>query len=312
MSFDEFDDLEVDENAIYNQKIAQLQAQLQNVTARLSFPPYMQIGVAGYELAKHYGKSQMAGVLGGIAGAWMFKNRKISDTDRQILLKKVQVLRSQIEQLKKQRDAGVNAAQGIMSAEQLAEYDYPKYEFSDRWTQFFGHPSINAHYMVFGLPKSGKSTFCLHFAKYLADNHGSVLYVASEEGFSQTLQNKVKNFKLNSKNMAFSNFREYDKIKDIVGNFDFVFIDSVNYIQVTPEEIEEMKEANPNLSVVTIQQATKEGDYKGETAYAHNCDSIVKIVDGIATQQGRFQEQSQMEVFPQRGKKEVIQYEEND
>ena len=35
----------------------------------------------------------------------------------------------------------------------------------------------------------------------------------------------------------------------------------------------------------------------------------LRIESGIATQQGRFQEQSQMQVFPQSQKKEVIEYE---
>jgi predicted ATP-dependent serine protease len=164
--------------------------------------------------------------------------------------------------------------------------------------------------MVFGLPKSGKSTFCMHFAKYLADNHGDVLYVASEEGFSQTLKNKMTNFGLKSDRMHFANYRESDPIMQVAGNYDFVFIDSVNFIDISPEQIRQLKHENPNLSLITIQQSTKDGDFRGSQEYAHDSDSIVRIESGIATQQGRFQEQSQMMVFPKSEKKEVIEYEE--
>lgn len=304
----QFDDLEYDEAQQYNLKIAQLKNQLQQITSRLSFPPYVQTSLAGYKIAEHYMGKGIPAVVGGLAGFYFFRNRKISDMDREIMLKKVNVIRKQIGELQRQRDAGVSAAQGIMSADQLSNYAYEKYDFDGKWEKFFGNPSINCHYMVFGLPKSGKSTFCMHFAKYLADNFGSVLYVAAEEGFSSTLQNKVNTFNLNSKNVAFSNFREYEPIREIAGQFDFLFIDSVNFIKISPDEIEQIKKENPDLSIITIQQATKDGSYKGDTAYAHNCDSIVKIIDGFAFQQGRFHESSEMQVFPKGKQSKLIGY----
>ena len=311
MEFD-FNDLEVDEVQQYNLKINQLQHQLQQMTARLSFPAFVQTGVAGYKIAEHYIGRGLPAMIGGLAGAYFFKNKKLSDMDREIMLKKVNLIRKQISELKKQRDAGISASEGIMSASQLANYDYPKYDFDGKWEAFFGNPSINCHYMIYGLPKSGKSTFSMHFAKYLADHQGRVLYVASEEGFSQTLQNKVNTFKLNSDNLAFSNARDFEPIRNLAPNFDFVVIDSVNYIKITPEQVEELKAENPNVSLITIQQATKDGDYKGDTAYAHNADSIVRIENGIAFQQGRFQEAAEMMVFPPKKKeKGLIQYEES-
>ena len=305
-----FDDLEVDESTIYNTKINALKGQLQKITARLSYPAFVQVGLAGYKIAEHYIGKGVPAIIGGLAGAYFTRNKKLSDVDRQVLLNKVNAIRNEIRALERQRDAGESATTGIMSARDLETFEYPKYDFTGRWQQFFGDPSINCHYMVFGLPKSGKSTFCMHFAKYLADNHGSVLYVASEEGFSQTLKNKMMNFGLTSDNMHFSNYREAEPIMDIASEYDFMFIDSVNFINISPEQIREMKHKNRNLSLITIQQATKDGDFRGSQEYAHDSDSIVKISDGIATQQGRFQEMSQMMVFPKRDKKEVIAYNE--
>jgi predicted ATP-dependent serine protease len=152
--------------------------------------------------------------------------------------------------------------------------------------------------MVFGLPKAGKSIFSVQFAKYLSENFGRVLYVASEEGFSKTLQKKVQDFGGN-KNLFFANFREFEQIKTALENdvFEFVFIDSVNFIKITPEQVEELKNANPHSSFITIQQATKEGQFRGSQEFAHNCDIIVKIDAGIASQQGRFKEPTEMNVF---------------
>jgi hypothetical protein len=89
-----------------------------------------------------------------------------------------------------------------------------------------------------------------------------------------------------------------------------LFIDSVNYIKITPEQIEEIKARNPQLSIITIQQATKDGNYKGDTAYAHNCDIVIVIDRGVATQRGRFNDEASMQVFPPREEGDgVIGYE---
>ena len=56
----DFNDLEVDENQIYDTKINALKDQLQKITSRLSFPPFVQVGLAGYKIAEHYiGKGRL-------------------------------------------------------------------------------------------------------------------------------------------------------------------------------------------------------------------------------------------------------------
>jgi hypothetical protein len=51
------------------------------------------------------------------------------------------------------------------------------------------------------------------------------------------------------------------------------------------------------MAIITIQQATKDGKYKGDTAYAHNCDIIIKVKEGIAYAQGRFAAPAEMPIF---------------
>lgn len=296
------DDLEYDEDAALRRKIGALNQKKQILISRLAFPASVQTSLAGYQIAKHYGGNANPALplLGALAGYMATRKKKLTDVDRQILAKKIQGIDMEIAKLQKRHRSGQSAESGIMSAEELTEYEYQKHDFFGKYQKFFGQPSTDAHYMIYGLPKGGKSTFALHFAKYLADNFGNVLYVASEEGFSATLQNKIKQFDLSSDNLHFSNFREAKPIMEMAdsGEFDFLFIDSVNYIKITPEEIEDIKKNNPNLSVITIQQATKDGNYKGDTSYAHNCDIVVVVEHGIATQRGRFNDEARMEVFP--------------
>lgn len=308
----DLNDIQYDENHAIQQKIASLNHKKKVLISRLAFPPSVQTGLAGYMIGKHYIGGSMSPILGGLLGYLAASKRKMTDADRQIMAKKIRAIDLELEKLNRKSNSQYMADSGIMSSDDLQEFDYPKYEFFGKYQKFFGQPSNNAHYMVYGLPKGGKSTFALHFAKYLADNFGNVLYCASEEGFSATLQQKLKNFNLGSRNLHFSNYREAKPIMELAdsGEFDFLFIDSVNYIKITPEEIEDIKKRNPNLSVITIQQATKDGNYKGDTAYAHNCDIVVVVDKGVATQRGRFNDEASMQVFPQRqGGEEVISYE---
>jgi predicted ATP-dependent serine protease len=153
--------------------------------------------------------------------------------------------------------------------------------------------------MIYGRPKQGKSILSVQFAQYLSQNFGRVLYVASEEGFSVTLQNKIKEFAMDNPNLDFANFRTYEQIKEAlhIRKYSFVFIDSVNFIKITPEDIEDLKAENKNTAFITIQQATKNGNFRGSQEFAHNCDAVIRVEAGRAFHQGRFQEPTEMDVF---------------
>ena len=185
-----------------------------------------------------------------------------------------------------------------MNASDLLEYKYDCYTFSGKYGEFFGNPSKNFHLMVFGRPKNGKSIFTVQFAKYLS-TLGKVLYIASEEGFSATLQQKIREFGMANPNLDFGNFRDYEQIRDVLANnhYQFVVIDSINFINLEPEDVEVLKAENPGTAFITIQQATKGGQFRGSQQFAHNCDMIVEIVDGVAYHTGRFAAPSEMAVF---------------
>ena len=126
-----------------------------------------------------------------------------------------------------------------------------------------------------------------------------MLYIAAEEGFSSTLKKKIADFGLQNSRVDFANFRDFGQVKNILRaeNYDFVFIDSVNYMRLLPEQVEELKAINPDSGFVTVQQATKQGHARGSQEFGHNCDIIVEVVDGIAYAQGRFAPPAEMEIF---------------
>jgi KaiC/GvpD/RAD55 family RecA-like ATPase len=53
-------------------------------------------------------------------------------------------------------------------------------------------PSVGSSCMVYGKPKSGKSTMSIDFAHHLTVNYGKVLYAAIEEGYGYTMKEKLQ------------------------------------------------------------------------------------------------------------------------
>lgn len=268
-------------------------------------PPKYTYAVALGALAKYYFGDSAAALVGAAVGYAIGAGSEVKVEDKRAI----------VEEIFTPRPQGGSAFEimtgtdgGIMSAGQLLRYKYDEVPFTGEWLAFIGRPSVKFHAMIYGRPKQGKSILSVKWAKYLSENFGRVLYVASEEGFSKTLQKKVAEFAMDNQNLDFANFRDFEQIKSAVnaGNYKFVFIDSVNFIKITPEDVEDIKAENPTTAFITIQQATKSGQFRGSQEFAHNCDVVIRVENGIAYQQGRFAEHTEMAIFdgPEKSQKE--------
>ena len=268
-------------------------------------PPKYTYAVALGALAKYYFGDSTAALVGAAVGYAIGAGSEVKVEDKRAIVEEIFTPRTQ----------GGSASEvmtgtdgGIMSAGQLLRYKYDEVPFTGEWLAFVGRPSVKFHAMIYGRPKQGKSILSVKWAKYLSENFGRVLYVASEEGFSKTLQKKVAEFAMDNNNLDFANFRDFEQIKAAVnaGNYKFVFIDSVNFIKITPEDVEDIKAENPTTAFITIQQATKSGQFRGSQEFAHNCDVVIRVENGIAYQQGRFAEHTEMAIFdgPEKTQKE--------
>lgn len=268
----------------------------------VSIPPKISYAVSLAGVCKHYFGGGVPQVIGGVIGYIIGSKAEVDAKTKHDIIS--DIIHSQAQANQQMQGMGYDSdepSDGIMSSSDLLKYDYQKYPFGDKWGDFVGEPSINFHAMIYGRPKQGKSILAVQWAKYLSENFGRVLYVASEEGFSVTLQKKVMEFAMDNDNLDFANFRDFNQIKNAVnqGHYRFVFIDSVNYIRITPEDVEDIKAENPQTAFITIQQATKNGNFRGSQEFAHNCDMVIRVEGGIAAHQGRFQEPTEMAVFEQ-------------
>lgn len=298
------EELEIDEDAAKSAKIDQLSKEIATLRAQLNVPASIRGTIGGAAIGAGLGMGAIGTVALGILGYNMAKGKTMSEQQRAML--ETALRQKAQELLRLQRDEEIEDAtiSGIMSSRDLKDYRYDCYDFDGKWENLVGKPSKKFHMMVYGRPKQGKSYFCFDLAQYLS-NFGKVLYIAAEEGFSATLQKKLQDMGGDNPNLDFANFRDYETIKNALPGHDyrFVIIDSVNYIRIEPEEIEQLKAENPKMALITVQQATKDGKFRGSQQYAHNCDIIIEVIEGVAYHQGRFQVHSEMPIFTKPEKK---------
>jgi predicted ATP-dependent serine protease len=161
--------------------------------------------------------------------------------------------------------------------------DFETIGLSGKYKELMGDPAVGFSAMVYGLPKSGKSTFCLGFAHHLAAHHGNVLYCAVEEGFGYTLKEKIERLYAAHPRLFIAG-----QLPDTLEGFDFVFIDSVSKAGLDLHTLQEVREDYPRTSFIFIYHTTKAGNFRGENAHAHEVDVIVQVAADEITANGRF------------------------
>ena len=279
-------------------RIEQLSREIAQLRAQMNVPPALSNAIGGLGIGAGLGVGAIGSVALGFLGYQLGKGKEIDDKKKQ---KIAAVLQSKARELiSLQRGEQIEEAKisGVMSADELRDYTYRSYPFDGKYKALVGQPARSFHMMVFGRPKQGKSIFCFQLAKYLT-KFGKVLYIAAEEGFSATLQQKLTEFGAVNQNLYFANYRNFEQIRSNLMNtdYEFVIIDSINFINLEPEDVELLKAENKDKSFITIQQATKNGAFRGSQQFAHNCDIIIEVVEGVAHHTGRYAAPSEMQIF---------------
>ena len=89
-----------------------------------------------------------------------------------------------------------------------------------------------------------------------------------------------------------------DYLPENLSEYDFVFIDSVNKMELQPNDLEELKTKFSNVSFIYVFQTTKEGNFRGSNHFQHDVDVVIEIPEkGKAVQNGRFNQGGEMEIF---------------
>ena len=172
-----------------------------------------------------------------------------------------------------------NEAKGVMSLNELKKAQFRVLAFNGAWKELIGTPEERFSLMLYGQSGHGKSYFAMQFAEYLSNNFGTVLYNSAEEGMSLTLQSKIKELKSN--NLFISKHKDFSSIKKALksSNCKFVVLDSVNHMDLTPEQVEELRNLDSTRGFVSIHQVNKNGEFKGNNKFLHNCDVEIMVQD---------------------------------
>lgn len=198
---------------------------------------------------------------------------------------------------KKKMDlSGINNSSqqvNVMPSTDFTNLQFNALGFTGKWLDFIGDPAPGFTAMVFGMPKMGKSYLCVDFAGYLARNHGKVLYVAKEEKLDATLQKKLKD-----KDVAHENLFVADALPKDLSPYEFIFLDSVNKLGLTPKDLDTLKASNKGKSFIYVFQATKGGKFKGNNEFQHDVDVVIEVPEqGKAVQFGRFNQGGELDIF---------------
>ncbi len=185
-------------------------------------------------------------------------------------------------------------ANGRISAHDLGRHAHASYPFAGRYAELLGKPAIGFKMMVHGEPGVGKSTEAMRLARYLAQRHGRVLYLSSEEHGSSTQAAKLK--------LVGGPVAGWDFDRDIpqdVGTYSFLVVDSVNRSGFTLEMFRSLCDKYPDLSMILIFQTTKSGQFKGDKDWEHDCDIVVRgVAHGVLqTTKNRYAPLAQVKVF---------------
>lgn len=179
----------------------------------------------------------------------------------------------------------------VMNSMDVMNLKFDKLGLKDKWLEFIGNPSKHFNVMIFGRPKFGKSILAVDFAGYLARNHGTVLYVAKEEGIDVELQEKLAS-------VAHPDLYAVESIPEDLSMWDFIFLDSVNKLRLKPQELEDLRAKYPDKSFISIFQTRKDGLFRGSQEFLHDMDVVIEVPEkGHAIQYGRYNQGGELQIF---------------
>ncbi len=238
--------------------------------------------VNGDTAAPHISKSELNGLMG--IFSYMEKRRRKKKVSKHLhRIYEIERGMSGTDNETKDEDMMLGEDSRVIPSTELAGMEFKTIGLQGKYRELIGDPSIGFSAMVFGLPKSGKSTLCLDFAKHLAEHHGKVLYCAIEEKFGYTLKEKLERLKAEHPRLYVA-----ENIPEDLSGYDFVFIDSVSRANLTIDDLNQLRKDNPGVSFIFIFHTTKNGQFRGQNQFAHDVDMIVEVKEGEVKANGRF------------------------
>jgi hypothetical protein len=107
---------------------------------------------------------------------------------------------------------------------------------------------------------------------------------------------KIKGINLLTQTLKITSEANADRIPENLGDYQFVFIDSVSKAGMDITEIDRLHKSFPEVSFIFIYHTTKDGKFKGVNSHAHEVDVIIQVDKGVASSTGRFSAGGRLEM----------------
>ena len=166
-----------------------------------------------------------------------------------------------------------------ISVDEIMSKKFKDIQFDGQWKSLLGIPELSGVWIIWGQSFNGKTSFCLQLAKELT-KYASVLYNSLEEGARKSMKESLE------RNHMYEVKRRFHIVQEPIETLklrlrkrrsaDVVFIDSLQYSDLTKADYKKLKEEFPNKLFIMVSHA--EGKQpKGRFADFVRYDCDIKI-----------------------------------
>lgn len=127
--------------------------------------------------------------------------------------------------------------------------------------------------MFWGKPGHGKTVKMLKLAQHFAQQGKKVHYISEEEYGKSTFDEKLIEHNIGHPNLSFSG----DLNESDIAASEIIFFDSVNTLELKPQQVKALDKKYPNRLFVLIVQTTKDGQFRGGRDWEHLVDVAGEI-----------------------------------
>ena len=164
----------------------------------------------------------------------------------------------------------------IISLKTLKEKKYYTLNLPEKYTSLLGMPAAKFTMMCYGPSGSGKSVYALQFCEELG-RHGKVLYNSHEERDNKSIQDTVNDFNINSNKIAVGLSLPFDVMVEKIrrNHYSFVVIDSIQYMQLTYDQLKElhkMTKKKKKFGIILLSFGDKKDKPTNARQHLHACD----------------------------------------